>query len=188
MKDSFFWSTLRHGKRRGLSRSDFLEISRDEFSESFECFLLTLTFGGDGDHRAMTCSEHHEAQNTFSIDLIVVLLHADVARKGVRDLYELRCWASVNSELVCDGEVFLRHKKWCCDGEILRGYVNFEKRNMLAHCVNDSSPGVLLQNIALSRAWLCPVLGLPFLLVVASGLAIREACGLLPWKRKVISD
>ena len=62
----------------------------------------------------MACGKHHEPKDALSINFIVVFLNTNVTRVRVSDLHELRCRACVDSELICDGEVFLRHgEKYC---------------------------------------------------------------------------
>ena len=103
-------SGWRESDRGSVCRGDFLEVSGDQLTQSFEGFICLLAFRCDGNDRAVTCSEHHEPKDALTINFIVIFLDTNVAGKGIGDFHKLRGWASVDSELIGDGKILLRHK------------------------------------------------------------------------------
>ena len=93
----------------GLGGRHFLKIPSNQLTNRFESLVGLITPGGHLDDRAMPRRQHHQAENAFAIDFVVVLFHADFTGKGVRDFDELGSRSGMNSKLIGDGEFFLGH-------------------------------------------------------------------------------
>ena len=98
--------------------SIFFEFAGDELADCFDRGIGIDAIGADGNDRAVTGGEHHEAHDAFTIHFLTIFFHEDVCLKAIGRFDELGCWTGMDAELVQNGEIFFGHEwKLALEGE-----------------------------------------------------------------------